>query len=316
MKRLTHEEFLCRLTQTHGSKYEVLSLYKDVRTKIKIKCTICSLEWMVSPKIAKGLGGCPECGKVKAKETIKYHITQEQFLAKIPSTLREKIEVLDLYKDLVSPIRVKCLVCNRVWISKASYLQAGNGCSDCGRVRKGMASRKTHNLYAQQIESQYSGTIELMGEYIVGKTPIVFKCNNCGYQGSKDAQKLLRRGCPECFDSQGEKKVTKLLNKLGVEYTKQYWFKDLRGDVNPLRFDFAIFKNHNLLGLIEYDGSQHLKPFFTDKEGRRFEKQKKYDRLKNQYCKERNIPLIRIPYYDYRILTKEYLKELIWKMIK
>jgi len=312
----THNEFLLKLVKIHGNKYEVLGTYKDSRTKIKIRCSICSNEWMANPRpLYKGIG-CPECGKVKARETIKYNITQEQFLSKIPNTLRNSIKVLDTYKNVTSPIRVECLVCKRVWVSRAVNLYNGQGCSDCARARKGKASRKTHNLYSQQIHHQYEGAIELLSQYIAGKDLITFKCTNCDYVGSKEAQRLLSRGCPECFGSIGERKVAALLDSLGIDYTQQFWFKDLRGKSNPLRFDFAIFNNGSLLGLIEYDGSQHFRPFFLDKDNKRFNEQQKYDRLKNQYCAKRKIPLIRIPYYNYKLLTESYLKEIIWKKTK
>jgi len=43
-----------------------------------------------------------------------------------------------------------------------------------------------------------------------------------------------------------------------IEFKNQYIFNDLATDINNyktrLRFDFAIFENHKLLGLIEYNG--------------------------------------------------------------
>jgi hypothetical protein len=36
-----------------------------------------------------------------------------------------------------------------------------------------------------------------------------------------------------------------------------------------------------------------------------------HDKIKNEYCLKNNIKLIRIPYFDYNKLTKEYLAELM-----
>ena len=41
------------------------------------------------------------------------------------------------------------------------------------------------------------------------------------------------------------------------------------------------------------------------------EKVKKSDKEKNKYCKEKSIPLIRIPYWDFNKISLEYLKERI-----
>lgn len=42
-----------------------------------------------------------------------------------------------------------------------------------------------------------------------------------------------------------------------------------------------------------------------------FQKQLIIDEIKNNYAKENNIPLIRIPYYDYDKLNFNYLQQLL-----
>ena len=39
------------------------------------------------------------------------------------------------------------------------------------------------------------------------------------------------------------------------------------------------------------------------------QERKRRDNIKNQYCKDNNIYLIRIPYTDYNILDEEYIME-------
>ena len=66
-------------------------------------------------------------------------------------------------------------------------------------------------------------------------------------------------------------------------------------DKKPLRFDFAIFKENNLLFLLEYDGIQHFNTsmdWYNDS----LEELVKRDELKNKYCLTNNIKLIRIRY--------------------
>lgn len=43
---------------------------------------------------------------------------------------------------------------------------------------------------------------------------------------------------------------------------QEYSFKDLYrvSPQHPLRFDFALFENEKLIGLIEYNGRQHYEP--------------------------------------------------------
>ena len=108
-----------------------------------------------------------------------------------------------------------------------------------------------------------------------------------------------------CVHSQNEKIIRDLLEKNNIEYSTQYTFPDLIGlKGGHLRFDFAIFKNGKLSHLIEYNGLQH----YIKAEGHwgsDFEELQQRDLLKQQYCKEHNIPLIIIKYdeeYDINTL--------------
>lgn len=76
-------------------------------------------------------------------------------------------------------------------------------------------------------------------------------------------------------------------------WTKQFSFSDCK-DRTPLPFDVAIFNKESfeLDYLIEYDGGEHFFPVANWD----FEITKKHDLIKNKYCFDNNIPLIRIPY--------------------
>ena len=67
------------------------------------------------------------------------------------------------------------------------------------------------------------------------------------------------------------------------------------------RFDFYINDKY----LIEYDGEQHFYKASNDRYN--FKETQKRDYYKNQWCKENNIPLIRIPYTAYETLSIEDL---------
>lgn len=96
-----------------------------------------------------------------------------------------------------------------------------------------------------------------------------------------------------------------LLDEFDIQYKTQY----IISDFSPYaRFDFAIFKEDgSLFKLIEFDGEQHFNPvdFFGGEE--KFKIQQERDNNKNEYCKNNNIPLLRIPYSDYDKLDIYYL---------
>ena len=133
--------------------------------------------------------------------------------------------------------------------------------------------------------------------------------------------KLLRDGhklsCGCLKKSKGELKIEELLESLEIHYAEQYtvYIEQNKYEViqkHPYYFDFAILdKNDTVKYLIEYDGSQHFtykenSDFWNNKE--EFHLTQTRDALKNQWCKDNNIPLIRIPYTHYDKLCIEDLK--------
>lgn len=105
--------------------------------------------------------------------------------------------------------------------------------------------------------------------------------------------------------SKGERKIEDILKQNKISFQREVSFNDLHGlGNNLLRFDFAIFKQDQLICLIEYDGEQHFKFVkHFHKNVFNFKKEKEWDRRKNKYCLIHNIPLIRVPYWDYDTLT-------------
>lgn len=116
-----------------------------------------------------------------------------------------------------------------------------------------------------------------------------------------------------CSLSKGELKIIEILKNQKISFKTQFSFDNLKGDNKKLRFDFAIIKDKELICLIEYQGKQHYNnlDFFGGESA--LKKQKRYDDLKREYCKNNNIKLIEIPYCDYNKINAEYLLQKIFK---
>lgn len=115
--------------------------------------------------------------------------------------------------------------------------------------------------------------------------------------------------CPDCVVYIGEKEIENILLKYNIKYILQYKFENCRS-IKPLPFDFYL-PDCNVL--IEYDGEGHYFPvnfggMDNDKALDRFIGQKVRDTIKNIYCEQNNIKLIRIPYWDYDNI-EEILKQ-------
>lgn len=115
-----------------------------------------------------------------------------------------------------------------------------------------------------------------------------------------------------CLKSKGEQKIASLLNHHKILYKSQYTFPDCKTENGfPCKFDFGILDEHsNLKCLIEYDGIQHFEETNFD-----LQKNQMRDCLKTEYCRQHDIPLIRIPYTDFNKLNITYIKERIDKYV-
>ena len=137
---------------------------------------------------------------------------------------------------------------------------------------------------------------------------IIWHCKcDCGNEcdiKSYFLKKGLTQSCGCISSSIGEMNIQEILNNNNIQYKKEYIIKDL----GKLRFDFAIFKNNNLIRLIEFDGIQH----FSERTGvwnskDNLKERQKRDDIKNEYCKKNNIPLVHIPYWERDNITLDMI---------
>lgn len=127
--------------------------------------------------------------------------------------------------------------------------------------------------------------------------------------------KSLREGsktsCGCIKKSTGEIRVEQLLEENKIFYAEQYCIY-INPKEYPYFFDFVVFNDKKEIQyLIEYDGKQHFsytnyKTTWNTKEN--FERTQLRDSVKNQWCKDNNIPLIRIPYWHLKDLCIKDLK--------
>jgi very-short-patch-repair endonuclease len=109
-------------------------------------------------------------------------------------------------------------------------------------------------------------------------------------------------GCPFCRKSKGEDKIMKILENRKINYIFQK-----RLNYRGLSLDFFLPDSNTA---IEFDGIQHFEPveYFGGEET--FLKQRENDSLKNIYCSNNGINLLRIHYEDMEEI--EYLLEVVF----
>lgn len=191
-------------------------------------------------------------------------------------------------------------ICECGEISKITWgnFQQGVRCIKCGHEKTTEKRRLAFEYIKKEFEKE--GCTLITDNYINVITPLEYICS-CGNKTSSTFVNFKNReGCSFCSSkrSRGELKISKFLENSDVEYISEYKINGCR-DKRPVPFDFAITANNLILGLIEYDGKQHFEPidFFGGEDSLQFVQE--HDQIKNKYCEDNNIPLLRIPYTEF-----------------
>ena len=205
----------------------------------------------------------------------------------------------------------KCHLCGKVYsVSRDGLVNGKSSCCNHCKGEKIRQKAEERGLTTWHKGDRF-GMLEIIESAGMRGKHSYVKCKcDCGnivnvrveHLKGQSHSKTISCGCAS--QSSGEIKITQLLTKANIDFQTQYRIKEFN-ILSP--FDFAIFKDNKLLGLIEYDGEQHFESieFFGGEE--KLKLQQERDERKNKWCEENNICLIRIPYTEYDNLTLEYL---------
>lgn len=159
-------------------------------------------------------------------------------------------------------------------------------------------------MFKQIIEEKYPGEYEILGTFTNNITKIPVRHIKCGYEWEIIPKTLLKKyTCPKCNSSINEWYIEKYLKENNLKYKKEIWFRECR-DILPLPFDFYVIHNGKV-HFIEVDGEQHFSQnsFYSKNY---YDKIQKHDQIKNEFCKNNNIPLLRLPYTLFEDIPNVY----------
>lgn len=162
----------------------------------------------------------------------------------------------------------------------------------------------THNMY--KYISGHCKDIELLSDqtFKTFHDEYEFNCSTHGIFKSIWGNFFYReQGCPLCMQiqrSKGEEKIIEWFESRNIDYKHQQSFDDLIGvGGKKLRYDFSVKTfNEEIVALIEFHGDQHFRPVEWFGGNESFERLTQNDKLKTQYAKDNNIPLIVIMYRE------------------
>ena len=288
-KKRTHEEYVAELA-IKNPNLQVVEEYVDANTLILHRCLIHDICWKTTPSRALQGVGCEKCKKEKFRMTrCRSHEQYVQEVAKV----NPDIIVVGQYVDARTPIEHYCKRHHIFWTTYPDNVLRGIGCRACGNEKIREQKIKSHDQYVKELHD-INPNIEVIETYQGANIAILHRCKIDGFIWKvTPANTLFGKGCPQCKESHGEKQIKRWLTEHDISFIFQKKFDHCRNK-RPLPFDFYL-PEYN--ACIEYDGEQHFKSidFFGGDE--KFEYTQQNDEIKNQYCKDNNIRLLRIPYF-------------------
>jgi hypothetical protein len=295
------DQFVEKAIKVHGNRYDYSKVkYIDLETKIIIGCSIHG-DFLQTPHGHLRGRVCKKCTMKKLQESVKH--TSFEFINKAISVHGNRYDYSkSVYIDAHSKLKIICPTHGGFYQTSNDHL-SGCGCSKCGYIKVGVKRTLTQEKFIKKAikvygEDKYEYT---KTRYSNALTDVIVTCKVHGDFKQNAHNFLQGHGCQICMTSYGELAIRNWLFENKINFAMQYKFKELRAK-RCLRFDFYI---PDINTLIEYDGEQHYRPvqfngISIDKAVKIHKKAQHRDVLKNKFCEENNIPLIRIGYQEFK----------------
>lgn len=244
-------------------------------------------------------------------------MTEEEFINRANIAHNYKYDYsLTKYTRMIDKILVICPIHGKFEIAPYQHIKNWDkrtdnykacGCGLCGKeftIQRNVKGKISTEEYVSRFKTihgdkyDYSKVI-----YTSHKEKVLIICNIHGSFKQLVTNHLRGSCCPRCKNSKGHNLIVQWLKNHNIEFKTEHSFIDC---INPLtnrklKFDVYIQK-HSIV--IEYDGEQHFKPvkfhqrMSQEQTQNMLELTQYRDNIKNVYCLNNNIKILRIAYYD------------------
>lgn len=280
-RKITKEYFISESTKLHNNKYDYTKInYINYNTKVKIICPIHG-EFEQSPKQhLNKKQGCKKCQNDFCK------LDLQKFIDKSNKIHNNKYNY-SLVKYINSHTKVK-IICSvhGIFEQKPNTHLNKCGCAKCAIENK--CDDKLIFIEKANIIHNNKYNYSLV-EYKNNHTKVRIICQKHGEFVQRPNIHLQGCGCPHCNESKGEKRILSHLKNNNILFIRQKKFENCK-DKKLLPFDFYL-PTYNIC--IEFDGKHHFYTYDYWGGKDKLEYTQKHDQIKNIYCMENNIKLIR-----------------------
>jgi very-short-patch-repair endonuclease len=296
--KLTKEQFIEKAKKIHGNKYDY-SKVNYINNKIKV-CIICSIHgefWQTPNNHLKGKN-CIQCSQNRK-------LTREEFIEKAKQVHGSRYDYSKVkFRILSDKICIICPKHGEFWQVASHHLNNKRNCRKCVGTKK--LTTKEFIEKAKEVHGNRYDYSKV--NYKNSNFKIIIICSKHGeFKIRPDAH--YTNGCPKCSSSKGEKIIRNFLIEKNINFEEQKIFEKCKNK-KYLPFDFYL-PEYNLL--IEYDGKHHFEPIYIFGGKNYLRTVKKHDELKNEFARKNKINLLRIPFWNKKLIKEEIDGQLFYR---
>lgn len=283
----------------HNSSFSILEDVFSGKNKVKVLHKNCgNIISLTMNNHINHKNGCKLCSKYSLK-------SNEYWVNKVEEIWEGEYVLLEKVINITEKVKVKHMLCGGILLKSMKNLAHNKrGCEQCNRNFS-----KTDILYWQEKLDLLHG----LNKYRILESPknsttkvniLHIKCGRI-YKTTPSVIKL-GCGCNICCLSKGELKISEILDEMYIGFETQKKFDDCLY-IEKLSFDFYLPEYNTC---IEFDGIQHFESVCHFGGDVAFEIGQIKDKIKNDFCENKTIKLIRI---SYKQIDK--IKEILWEQL-
>ena len=288
---------------------ELLEPYDNMLQRISCRC---KKHNYISTKSVQEIlmgRGCKYCGTEKLSE--QHFLTDEEVQNRVFGK-HPHIKLIKYCGINNKDSEWLCTKHNKIFSKTLSAMLKADetGCDECYKEHM-------QNLFGYSTEeftnrlSEVHPELEVVSEYKTFVDPIIIYCTKHNFTFQTTPANILKRisCCPKSFQTYKEETMCTLIESWGYDIERQYAI-DGCSDKKALKFDCFLLDFNTA---VEYDGENHFYPVKFGTQSledavNKHEYTKRHDEIKNKFCEENNINLIRVPYYEFENM-EHYLFE-------
>ncbi len=281
----------------HNNEYDYSrTIYNSRKEKVKINCKNHG-EFYQFPGNHLAGNGCPVCRGVSKH-------TNKSFIKLAKEIHGDKYDYsLVNYKNNKSKVNIICSEHGEFNQRAGAHISKNRpqGCPACDKSQK-LKTEEFIKMAKEIHGDQYSYEKAI---YTSAREYVTITCPKHGdFKQIAKIHTHNKCGCSKCNESKGERDIRNWLTENNINFLTQHSFKGCK-NVFKLLFDFYL-PEYNIC--IEYDGRQHFESIDYFGGDETLKEIQKRDSIKNKYCKENDIKLLRIKYnQDTTSILKNYL---------